>query len=101
MDRATYLDKRTPKALRPGQMNFAQNFPKWYTSLAKAWWGDAATKENDFAYDYFPKLDGAYDVLSIFDAHVRGQDQRLLLPGLQPAGLGGQQEEGRATRWPS
>jgi anaerobic selenocysteine-containing dehydrogenase len=27
--------KRTPKPLRPGQMNFAQNFPKWHTSLPR------------------------------------------------------------------
>ncbi|CAG0992478.1 partial formate dehydrogenase major subunit, partial [Rhodocyclaceae bacterium] len=29
VDRKTFLEKRTPKALRPGQMNFPQNFPKW------------------------------------------------------------------------
>ncbi|VDR37269.1 Formate dehydrogenase-O major subunit precursor [Tsukamurella paurometabola] len=27
-------------------------------SLLKAWWGDAATAENDYAYDYLPKLNG-------------------------------------------
>ncbi|RDH11260.1 formate dehydrogenase, partial [Tsukamurella pulmonis] len=27
-------------------------------SLLKAWYGDAATAENDFAYDYLPKLNG-------------------------------------------
>jgi len=43
-DRKIYLEKRTPKALRPGQMNFAQNYPKWFTSLQKAWYGNAATK---------------------------------------------------------
>ena len=55
-DFATYVAKRTPKALRPGQMNFPQNFPKWFISLTKAWYGNAATKETNFAYDYFPKL---------------------------------------------
>ena len=46
-----YRDKRTPKALHPNQMNFPQNFPKWFNSLMKAWYGDKATKENDFAFD--------------------------------------------------
>src|SRR5690625_4798236 len=38
-----YLGKRTPKPLRPNQMPFTQNFPKWFSSLMKAYWGDAAT----------------------------------------------------------
>jgi anaerobic selenocysteine-containing dehydrogenase len=49
VDRKTYLEKRTPKALRPNQMNFPQNFPKWFTSLQKAWYGAAATDKNDYA----------------------------------------------------
>jgi formate dehydrogenase major subunit len=36
VDRATYLARRTPKAMRPNQMNFPQNFPKWWTSLMKS-----------------------------------------------------------------
>jgi formate dehydrogenase major subunit len=83
-DRATYLEKRTPKALRPGQMNFAQNFPKWHTSLAKAWWGDAATKDNDFAYDYFPKLGGASDVLQMFDQMYQGKMTGFFCQGFNP-----------------
>src|SRR5262245_12883714 len=67
VDRETYLRLRTPKPLRPNQMAFPQNFPKWHTSLMKAWWGDAATKENDFAYHYIPKRDRAYDVIAIFE----------------------------------
>ena len=59
VDRKTYLEKRTPKALRPNQMNFPQNFPKWFTSLQKAWYGNAATDKNDFCYDWLPKKDAA------------------------------------------
>ncbi len=29
-------------------------------SLLKAWWGDAATAENDWAYDYLPRLSGPH-----------------------------------------
>jgi anaerobic selenocysteine-containing dehydrogenase len=43
-DLQTYLDKRTPKALRPGQFNYLSNTPKFFVSLMKAWYGAAATK---------------------------------------------------------
>ena len=83
-DRTTYLGKRTPKPLRPGQMNFPQNFPKWFTSLSKAWYGNNATKENDFAFDYFPKLGGASDVLSIFHAMYEGKINGFFCQGFNP-----------------
>ena len=82
--RDEFLAKRTPKALRPGQMNFQQNFPKWFTSLCKSWWGDAATKDNAFAYDYLPKLGGASDVLSIFNSMYEGQINGFFCQGFNP-----------------
>jgi formate dehydrogenase-N alpha subunit len=83
-DRAIYLEKRTPKALRPGQMNFPQNFPKWFTSLCKAWFGNAATKENDFAFDWLPKLGGPGDTLAIFHAMFEGKITGMVCQGFNP-----------------
>ncbi len=83
-DLKTFLDKKTPKLLRPGQMNFGQNLSKWYVSLHKAWWGDAATKDNGFAYDFMPKLAGASDVLSIFDQMYQGKINGFLCQGFNP-----------------
>ncbi len=82
--RAKYLEVRTPKPLLPGSMNFPANFPKWSTSLQKSWWGDAANKENDFAYDYLPKRDTAYDVLSIFDRMFQGKMNGFICQGFNP-----------------
>ncbi|HEY7366707.1 MAG TPA: formate dehydrogenase-N subunit alpha [Methylomirabilota bacterium] len=48
-----YLEKTTPKG------GFWVNNPKFVVSLLKAWWGPAATKDNDFAYDYLPKREKA------------------------------------------
>ncbi|MBI2218516.1 MAG: molybdopterin-dependent oxidoreductase, partial [Candidatus Rokubacteria bacterium] len=48
-----YLEKTTPKS------GFWVNNPKFVISQLKAWWGDAATKDNDFAYDYLPKREKA------------------------------------------
>jgi len=83
-DRKIYLEKRTPKALRPGQMNFAQNYPKWFTSLQKAWYGNAATKENDFCYDWMPKISGAWDTLAMFDKMHQGKMNGFVCQGFNP-----------------
>jgi formate dehydrogenase major subunit len=53
-DLETYLKHKTPKTLRPNQTNYWQNYSKFFVSLQKAWWGSSATKENDWAFDYFP-----------------------------------------------
>src|SRR5919201_3054473 len=44
-----YLEKTTPKG------GYWVNNPKFVVSLLKAWWGPAATKDNDFPFDYLPK----------------------------------------------
>ena len=82
--REKYTASRTPKPLRPNQMNFPQNFSKWHVSLQKAWYGDSATKENEFAYDWVPKRDGAYDVLAIFERMYQGRMNGFLSQGFNP-----------------
>ena len=82
--REKYTAARTPKALRPNQMNFPQNFSKWHVSLQKAWFGDNATKENDYAYDLIPKRDGAYDVLAIFERMYQGRVNGFITQGMNP-----------------
>jgi formate dehydrogenase major subunit len=84
VDRATYLAARTGKALRPNQMAFTQNFPKWNTSLMKAYFGAAATKDNDFCYDWVPKRDTGYDVLSMFERMHQGKMNGFICQGFNP-----------------
>jgi formate dehydrogenase-N alpha subunit len=83
-DRATYLAARTGKPLRPNQMAFTQNFPKWHTSLMKSYYGAAATPENDFAYDWIPKRDAGYDVLHMFELMHQGKMNGFLCQGFNP-----------------
>ena len=52
-----YIEKRTLKPLRPNQMSYWQNYPKFHVSLMKAWFGNAATKDNNWCFDWLPKLD--------------------------------------------
>lgn len=80
-----FLEKRTPKPLRPNQVNYYSNTPKFFISLQKAWWGDAATAENEYAYDYLPKLGGgAYDHVALFERMVQGKVNGLIVQGANP-----------------
>jgi formate dehydrogenase major subunit len=48
----------------------------YMVSLLKAWWGDAATADNDFCFDYLPRVDGDHShyamMLKALDGGVRG-----------------------------
>jgi formate dehydrogenase major subunit len=79
-----YLEARALKPLRPNQMSYWQNFPNFFVSLQKALWGNAATKENNFAYDWMPKGDKAYDVLAIFELMFQGKMNGLIANGFNP-----------------
>jgi formate dehydrogenase major subunit len=83
-DLKTYLESRTPKPLRPGQMNFLQNYPKFFISLLKAWYGAAATQKNDFAYDFLPKNDKPYDVLTVAHLMYQGKVHGYFCQGFNP-----------------
>jgi formate dehydrogenase major subunit len=83
-DLKSYLEKRTPRPLRPGQMNYWQNYPKFFVSLMKAWYGPAATKENDFCFDWLPKNDKTYDILAAFELMHQGKVSGYVCQGFNP-----------------
>jgi formate dehydrogenase major subunit len=83
-DLKTYLEKRTPKPLRPNQMNFPQNYPKWFVSLMKAWYGKAATQENDWGYHWLPKNDRLYDIMAAFELMHQGKMNGYFCQGFNP-----------------
>jgi formate dehydrogenase major subunit len=64
------------------------NFPKYAVSLLKAWYGDHARRENDWGYDWVPKIVGDHSqlpmTLALRDSVIRG----LMLLGQNPA-IGG------------
>ena len=57
----------------------------YITSLLKAWWGDAATEDNDFCLDYLPRINGDHShyatMLKMLDGGVKG----FFLLGQNPA----------------
>ncbi len=81
----TYMSTRGFKPLRPGQMSFFQNYKKFFVSFQKAMWASAATAENNWAYDYLPKLDvPAYDVLRAFELMHQGKMNGYICQGFNP-----------------
>ncbi len=81
-----YIGKRALKPLRPGQMSYWQNYAKFHVSLMKAWFGNAATKENNWCYDWLPKLDMEYDVLRAFELMHQGKLNGYFCQGFNPLG---------------
>ncbi|KNY14011.1 formate dehydrogenase [Shinella sp. SUS2] len=84
-DYATYMSTRGNKPLVPGQTSYWQNTPKFMVSFLKAMWGEAATKENDWGFDWLPKLDVPYyDILRMFDMMSRGEVNLYFCQGFNP-----------------
>lgn len=79
-----YLARLSPKPMRPNQMSYWQNFPKFQVSLMKAYYGKAATQENNFCYDWLPKRDGPYDVLAMFERMHQGKMHGFISQGFNP-----------------
>jgi formate dehydrogenase major subunit len=84
-DLASYMAKRGFKPLQPNQMSYWQNYRKFFVSFQKAMWGPAATRENDFAYDWLPKLDiPGYDLLQAFELMHNGKINGYVCQGFNP-----------------
>jgi len=79
-----YIAARAYKPLRPNQLSYWQNYNKFYVSLMKAWWGDAATADNHWGYDYLPKLDKGYDMLQTFELMNQGKMNGYICQGFNP-----------------
>jgi formate dehydrogenase major subunit len=81
----TYMSTRGFKPMRPNQMSYWQNYKKFFVSFQKSMWGDAATPENNFAYDWLPKLDvPSYDVLRAFELMHEGKMTGYFCQGFNP-----------------
>ena len=64
------------------------NFKKFIVSQLKAWYGPAATKENEFHFDWIPRLDGDYSQLPYFDLMAKGEVKGYFVFGQNPAAGG-------------
>jgi formate dehydrogenase major subunit len=79
-----YITKRAAQPLRPNQLSYWKNYRSFFVSLMKSWWGDAATAENNWGFDYLPKLDKSYDMLQVFELMNQGKMNGYIAQGFNP-----------------
>jgi len=79
----TDLDSYT--AVDSAQVGFWGNMRSYAVSLLKAWWGDTATAENDFCFDYLPRITGNHGTYQTVMNQLSGECRGYFLAGENPA----------------
>jgi formate dehydrogenase major subunit len=68
-----------------GKAGFWGNVRAYAVSLLKSYWGDAATPENDFCFDYLPRITGDHSTYNTVKAMIEGRCKGYFLVGENPA----------------
>jgi formate dehydrogenase major subunit len=88
-DLTGYVERSAAKQSHPNALNFfGSNYRKFMVSLLKTWYGDAATANNEFAFDHIPKPAKDSSWISIFDQALQGKMEGLLLSGMTATSIG-------------
>ncbi len=82
--RESQYSARVPRK-RNGPKGYWANMPKFVVSLLKAWYGDAATAENDYGFGWLPRIDDDHSQLITFARMAKGEVKGLFLMGQNPA----------------
>ena len=77
---ADYLATAAPHS------GYWDNLPKFMVSFLRAWYGDAASADNDYCYDYVPKTVRDHSHLATTYEMVDGKIKGMLVLGQNPAG---------------
>ncbi|MCL1797349.1 MAG: molybdopterin-dependent oxidoreductase [Eggerthellaceae bacterium] len=82
-----YPDLRTWMEVETASDGYYTNKPKFFISALKEWFGENATVENDFGYDWLPKIgsDADLSIISTFDHMDTGRVKGYWLWGQNPA----------------
>jgi formate dehydrogenase major subunit len=75
---ATYLKKHT------SETGWWNNFDKYAISLLKAWYGDAATAENQFGFQFLPRVTGDHSEYGYWLDMADGKLEGLFVMGQNP-----------------
>src|SRR5918911_1403523 len=78
---AEYLDS----FIGDKQKGFWRNADAYFISLMKEDWGDAATKDNDYCFDYLPRLTGDHGTYRTAMDMIDGKVSGYFLLGQNPA----------------
>jgi formate dehydrogenase major subunit len=76
---AAYIEANTPHT------GYWGHAPAYMASLLKAWWGDAATADNDFRFDWLPRITGDHSTYQTTLAMRDGKVKGFFLLGENPA----------------
>ena len=90
-DLKTFLERVTPKPAKPGDwesFNYWSNTPKFMVSFLKAMYGNAATKENDFGFNWLPKIDRKYSWVENWNDMYNGQVKGVFAFGMNGVMIG-------------
>jgi formate dehydrogenase major subunit len=91
VDLAAYLKRTTPLQAKPDpwdSFNYWSNTPKFAVSFLKAMYGSAATKENDWAFNYLPKIDRNYSWVNIWNDMYEGKIKGIFAFGMNGVMIG-------------
>jgi formate dehydrogenase major subunit len=91
-DFASYLKRTTPTSAKPKEwdsFNYWSNTPKFAVSFLKAMYGDAAKKENDWCFNYLPRIgDKRFSWADQWDAMYQGKLKGLMAFGMNGVAIG-------------
>jgi formate dehydrogenase major subunit len=79
VDLDDYLENNTP----PG--GYWGHTREYMVSLLKAWWGDAATAENEFGFDLLPRISGDHSIYPTVMGMRDGSVEGFFVMGENPA----------------
>lgn len=82
---AQTLDDYVDGIRTTNQKGYWANARSYAVNLLKSWWGDAATAENDYAYDYIPRINGAHGTYQTLMSMLKDQVEGYFLLGQNPA----------------
>jgi len=84
-----YVQASAPKRSDPNSWNFfGINYRNFMVSLLKGWYGDAAKKENEYAFDFIPKPGTNSSWMSIYDQALKGKMEGVMLSGMTATSIG-------------
>ena len=86
-----WMKRATPTSSKPAaweSFNYWGNTPKFTVSLMKILYGDAATKQNGWAFDYLPKVDRDYSWVSLWNNMYNGLIKGMFAFGMNGVAIG-------------
>src|SRR5450432_683299 len=86
-----WMHRITPTQAKPvpwQSFNYWSNTPKFAVSFMKAMYGDAATKQTDWAYAYLPKVDRNFSWVQLWDNMYNGIVKGMFAFGMNGVAIG-------------